>query len=266
MKLSREQQQAAAAALYEAGRSGVPIDTISTTYPDADVEDAYAIAQGVIDRKIADGHRIKGHKVGLTSKAMRSIASATEPDYATLTDDFFVFEGSTVSPAKMNRALVEVEIAFVLGTDLSGPNVNVAEVIRATDFILPCLEIVDQRQKGRGPTPLVDTIADAASCGFVVLGANPRRLTDLDVRRVGAVLLKNGDQEESGVGAAVMGNPVNAVAWLANKLHEFGTTLHAGDVVLSGSFVKAIPFGAGDTLTALFSEGLGEVSLSVAKE
>ena len=259
MKLSREQQQAAATALYEAGLSGTPIDSISTTYTEADVEDAYAIAQGVIDRKIADGHRIKGHKVGLTSKAMRSIASATEPDYATLTDDFFVFEGSTVSPKKMNRALVEVEIAFVLGTDLSGPAVNVAEVIRATDFILP-------RPQGRGPTPLVDTIADAASCGFVVLGANPRRLTDLDVRRVGAVLLKNGDQEESGVGAAVMGNPVNAVAWLANKLHEFGTTLHAGDVVLSGSFVKAIPFGAGDTLTALFSEGLGEVSLSVAKE
>ena len=265
MKLNAAQHDAAAASLYGAEKSGIVIDAISTTYPDADVEDAYTIAQRVVELKVADGRVVKGHKVGLTSKAMRSMARAQEPDFATLTDDFFVFEGSTVSPAKMNDAKVEVEIAFVLGKDLPGPWVNVAEVIQATDFILPCLEIVDQRQKSGGPTPLVDTIADAASCGFVVLGANPRRLTDLDVRRVGAVLLKNGDQEVSGTGAAVMGNPVNSVAWLANKLLSFGTTLRAGQVLLSGSFVRAIPFGPGDTLTAIFGDGLGEVTLSVGK-
>ncbi len=266
MKLTSEQHNAAAQALYEAEKSGVPIDgTISSIYPDADVEDAYTIAKGVIDRKVADGRTIKGHKVGLTSKAMRSIASATEPDYAQLTDDYFVPEGSVISPKRLNRALVEVEIAFVLKKDLSGPSINTAEVIQATDFILPCLEIVDQRQTGRGPTPLVDTIADAASCGFVVVGGNPRKLTELDVRRIGGVLYKNGEVEESGVGAAVMGNPINAIAWLGNKLHEFGVTLRAGQILLSGSFVKAIPFGAGDTLTAIFDQ-LGEVSLSVAKE
>jgi 2-oxo-hept-3-ene-1,7-dioate hydratase/2-keto-4-pentenoate hydratase len=265
MKLTAAQHDAAAASLYEAEQTGVMIDSISSTYPDAAVDDAYTIAQKVVQLKVAAGRSIKGQKVGLTSKAMREMTKATEPDFATLTDDYFVYEGSTVSPTKMHRALVEVEIAFVLGRDLPGPHVTVADVIRATEFVLPCLEIVDQRQKGGGPNPLIDTIADAASCGFVVLGGNPRRLDQLDVRRVGAVLLKNGDQEVSGTGAAVMGNPVSSVAWLANKLISFGTQLKEGQVLLSGSFVRAIPFGAGDTLTAIFGDGLGEVSLSVGK-
>ena len=263
--MTPEQREAAAAALYEAERTGVPIDAISTTYPDAGVEDAYAIAKAVTERKLRDGRTIKGHKVGLTSKAMRSIAAATEPDYGTLTDDYFVPESSVLPHLKMVRPLVEVEIAFVLKRDLPGPSVNAAEVIQATDFVLPCLEIVGMRQKGRGPTPLVDTIADAASCGFVVLGGHPKQLTDVDVRRIGAVLCKNGEPEESGVGAAVMGNPINAVAWLANKLHEFGVSLRAGNVILSGSFVKAIPFGPGDTITAIF-DTLGEVGVSVARD
>ena len=265
MRMTSEQHATAAATLHQAERTGVPIEALSITYPDADVEDAYTISRAVTAIKVAEGRRVKGHKVGLTSKAMRSIAAADEPDYGTLTDDYFTPEGSTVQRSRMNRPLVEVEIAFVLKHDLVGPAVTTAEVIQATDFVLPCLEIVDSRFIARGPRPLVDTIADAASCGFVVLGGCPRRLTDIDVRRIGAVLLKNGEAEESGVGAAVLGNPINAVAWLANKLHELGVGLLAGHVVLSGSFVRAIPFGAGDTLTAIF-DTLGDVSLSVAKE
>jgi 2-keto-4-pentenoate hydratase len=265
MKLTTAQHDDASDALYGAELSLVPIPPVSETYPDADVEDAYAISQGVTKRKLAAGRVIKGHKIGLTSKAMRSSSGAKEPDYGTLTDDFFQAEGAVVSPKRFNRALVEVEIAFVLKHDLVGPAVNAVDVIRATDFVLPCLEIVDSRFTHRGPTPLVDTISDAASCGFVVLGANPRRLDQIDVRRIGGTLYKNGDIEESGVGAAVMGNPVNAVAWLANKLHEFGVPLLAGHVLLSGSFVKAVPFGAGDTLTAIFDQ-LGEVNLGVARE
>lgn len=265
MRLSKEQIDQAADALYAAETQVHQIPAISETFPDADIEDAYAISQGVTARKIGAGRVIKGHKIGLTSKAMRSMASAKEPDYGTLTDDFFALEGSTISPSRLQRALVEVEIAFVLKHDLTGGAVNVVDVIQATDFILPCLEIVDSRYNSRGPTPLVDTIADAASCGFVVLGSNPRRLDQIDIRRIGAVLLKNGEIEESGVSAAVMGNPVNAVVWLANKLHEFGVPLQAGHVLLSGSFVKAIPFGAGDTLSALF-DTLGEVNLTVGKE
>ncbi len=265
MRLSREQIDAASDALFNAETTFTQIPSISATYPDADVGDAYAIAMGVTARKVAAGRTIKGHKIGLTSKAMRANSGAKEPDYGTLTDDFFVYEGATVSPSRLHRPLVEVEIAFVLKHDLVGPAINVVDVIQATDFVLPCLEIVDSRQESRGPTPLIDTIADAASCGFVVLGANPRRLDQIDVRRIGAVMLKNGEIEESGVGAAVMGNPVNSIAWLANKLHEYGVPLKAGHVLLSGSFVKALPFGPGDTLSAIF-DTLGEVNLAVAKE
>jgi 2-keto-4-pentenoate hydratase len=265
VNLTSEQHEAVAAALFEAERTRVWIEPVSAQFPDADVEDAYAISKAVTRRKLAAGRVVKGHKIGLTSKAMRSTTGATEPDYGTMFDDWFVAEGSVVQRSAMNRPLVEVEIAFVLKHDLPGPGVNAADVIRATDFILPCLEIVDVRQSGRGPKMLIDSISDAAACGFVVLGGNPRRLTDIDVRRIGATLYVNGDAEESGMASAVMGNPINAVAWLANKLHEYGVALEAGHVVLSGSFIKAIPFGAGDTLTAIF-DTLGEVSLSVAKE
>jgi 2-keto-4-pentenoate hydratase len=265
VQLNQQQINDAADALYAAEVEVHQLSPTSERYPTADIEDAYAISQGVTARKVAAGRVIKGHKIGLTSKAMRSMASAKEPDYGTLTDDFFVLEGSTISPARLQRALVEVEIAFVLKSDLRGPAITAVDVIRATDFVLPCLEIVDSRHNGRGPNPLVDTIADAASCGMVVLGSNPRRLDQIDIRRIGAVLLKNGEVEESGTATAIMGNPVNAVVWLANKLHEFGVPLLAGHVLLSGSFVKAIPFGAGDTLSAIF-DTLGEVNLAVAKE
>ena len=264
MKLTAKQHVAASKSLFNAERTGTQIESISATYSNADVDDAYTIAQGVTALKVKDGNVVQGHKIGLTSKAMREMSQAKEPDYGTLTDDYFVLEGATVPSDRLHRALVEVEIAFVLKHDLTGPSVNVAQVIQATDFILPCLEIVDSRQSSRGPTPLVDTIADAASCGFVVLGGCPRRLTDVDIRRIGATLFINGEAEVSGVSAAVMGNPINSVAWLANKLHSYGVPLLAGQVLLSGSFVRAIPFGPGDTLTALF-DGLGEVQLSVAK-
>jgi 2-oxo-hept-3-ene-1,7-dioate hydratase len=210
---------------------------------------------------VSAGRTIKGHKVGLTSKAMQQMAGAIEPDYGTLTDDWIVPEGSVIDMARLNRPLVEMEIAFVLGRDLSGPGVNAADVIRATDFVLPAIEIVDTRYRGRGPKVLIDSVADAAWCGLVVLGGRPSRLTDLDTRREGATLYKNGVIEETGVGSAVMGNPVNAMVWLANKLASFGVSMAAGSVVLSGSFVKAIPFAAGDTIAALFST-LGDVTFS----
>jgi 2-oxo-hept-3-ene-1,7-dioate hydratase/2-keto-4-pentenoate hydratase len=192
---------------------------------------------------------------------MRSLTGATEPDYGTMFDDWFMLEGSKVPRSTMNRPLVEVEVAFVLREPLVGPGVNAADVIRATDFVLPCMEIIFNRQKGRGPTPLIDSIADAAGCGRVVLGGRPARLTDIDIRRIGASLSINGSVEESGVASAVMGNPINSVAWLANKLHDYGVTPQAGHVILSGSFIKAIPFEAGDSVMALF-DVLGEVTFS----
>ena len=262
-QLSDVDVSAAAQALYQAELENVPITPISETYPDAKVEDAYRISQAVTDLKVAAGRVIKGHKIGLTSKAMRALTNATEPDYGTMFDNWFVMEGSIVPRSTMNRPLVEVELAFVLREPLAGPAVNVADVIRATDFVLPAIEIVDTRQKGRGPNTLIDSIADAAACGLVILGANPTKLKDIDVRNIGATLSINGDIEESGMARAVMGNPINAVAWLVNKLHEYGVTPEAGHVILSGSFIKAIPFQVGDTVVALF-DPLGEVTFSAA--
>jgi 2-oxo-hept-3-ene-1,7-dioate hydratase len=261
--LSAAQIRKAAQSLFAAERDNVPTTPISEAYPSADVADAYKISMAVTELKLKAGRTVKGHKIGLTSKAMRSLTGATEPDYGTMFDNWFVLEGSTVARERMNRPLVEVELAFVLKAPLVGPAVNAADVIRATDFILPAMEIVDSRQQGRGPTPLVDSIADAASCGFVVLGGNPAGLLDVDIRRIGASLAVNGVIEESGVSSAVMGNPISSVAWLANTLHTFGVTMQAGHVVLSGSFIKAIPFGAGDNLLAHFDH-LGEVTLSVS--
>ncbi len=258
-QLSDADVSAAARALYQAEVDWAPIEPISTTYPEADIEDAYRISQAVTDLKVAAGRLIKGHKIGLTSKAMRSLTGATEPDYGTLFDDWFLLEGSVVPRSKMNRPLVEVELSFVLKSPLQGPGVTVADVIRATDFVLPSIEIVDTRQKGRGTNSLVDSISDAAACGFVILGANPVSLNDIDLRTVGASLSINGDIEESGVARAVMGNPINAVAWLANKLHEYGVTAQAGHVILSGSFIKAIGFDVGDNVEADFGP-LGEVT------
>jgi 2-keto-4-pentenoate hydratase len=259
--LTAEQRIAMAEALFAAEANNAPIEPFTITHPDADIEDSYRIAQLVTELKIASGRTVKGHKVGLTSKAMQQMSGATEPDYGTLTDDWIVPEGSTIDMTRLNHPLVEMEIAFVLGRDLTGPGINAADVIRATDFVLPAIEIVDSRYRGRGAKPLIDSVADAAWCGLVVLGGRPARLADLDIRREGAALYKNGTIEETGVGSAVMGNPVNSVVWLANKLASFGVTMAAGSVVLSGSFVKAIPFAAGDTITAMFNT-LGDVTFS----
>jgi 2-keto-4-pentenoate hydratase len=261
--LTSEQRIAMAQALYAAEVDHAPIEPFTTTYPDADIEDSYRVAQLVTELKIAAGRTVKGYKVGLTSKAMQQQFGSSEPDYGTITDDWIVPEGSTIDMARLNRPLVEIEIAFVLGRALSGPGINAADVIAATDFVLPAIEIVDSRFRGRGPKPLVDSVSDAAWCGLVVLGGRPARLADLDLKREGAALYKNGTVEESGIGSAVMGNPVNAVVWLANKLASLGVSMAAGSVVLSGSFVKAIPFAAGDSITAMFNT-LGDVTFATS--
>lgn len=254
----------AAEALWHAERTREWTEPVSNRFPEADVDDAYRIGIAVRDLKREAGHSVKGHKIGLTSKAMRQLTNATEPDYGFIYDNWFQLEASAVSRATLNRPLVEVEIAFVMRDELRGPSVNVADVIRATDFVLPALEIVDSRYNGRGKNGLVDSIADGAMCGFVVLGGRPMDLLDVDLRRMSASLSINGDIMETGSAAAVMGNPLNAVVWLANKLHEFDVAMQPGDVILSGSFVKAIPFKAGDSIVALFDE-LGEVTLRVTE-
>ncbi len=260
--LSDEQVQEAATALFVAEKTRAWAPPVSTRYEGADVRDAYRIAAAVRDLKLADGRTVRGHKVGLTSKAMRDMIGATEPDYGFLFDDWFIPEGTTIDMSRLHRTLVEAEIAFVMAGPLSGPSVNAADVIRATDFVLPMLEIVDSRASGRGKNALVDSISDGAFCGFVVLGGNPAKLTDVDVRSMSASLSINGEIQQTGSARAVMGNPINAVAWLANKLHDLGESIQPGDVIMSGSFIRAEPLKPGDTVLALF-DVLGEVSVSI---
>ncbi|MCP3909399.1 MAG: 4-oxalocrotonate decarboxylase [Actinomycetia bacterium] len=262
MPMTDAQRREAAAALVEAELTRNWIEPITLAYEGADISDAYAIGQYVTDAKVAAGRVVKGHKVGLTSKAMRSTTGATEPDYGTLFDNWFLDEGTQVSMSTMNRPMVEIELVFVLKDELSGPSVNAIDVIRATDFIVPAVEVVDGRYSKRGKPGVVDSIADAATCGFIMVGGNPRQLNQLDIRHVAGALYKNGEIEESGTAAAVMGNPVNSVAWLARKLDEFGVKMEAGHTVLSGSFIRAHPMRAGDSFVADFGP-LGQISFGI---
>jgi 2-keto-4-pentenoate hydratase len=260
--LTEKEHQAAANALHQAEVDRVLATPISSTYPTADIADAYQIAKLVTDAKIAAGRKVRGKKIGFTSKVMRDMVNATEPDYGNIFDDWFIDNGSAIPRSRLNRPLVEIELAFILARDLSGPHVNAVDVIQATDFVMPAFEIVDSRYKERGPNFLIDSVADAASCGLVILGGRPVRLTEVDISRVGASLSKNGVIEVTGTSAAVMGNPINAVAWLARKLDEFGDGISAGEAIISGSFVQMIQFDQGDTLTADFGE-LGILSFGV---
>jgi 2-keto-4-pentenoate hydratase len=264
MAMTDQQRQEAAAALYEAEISRQWIEPITLTYDGADIEDAYAIGQYVTEAKVAAGRVVKGHKVGLTSKAMRSTTGATEPDYGTIFDNWFLDEGTQVPMSRMNRPMVEIELVFVLDANLGGPDTNAVDVINATRYVTPAIEVVDSRFSRRGKPGVVDSVADAASCGFIMIGGAPNHLTDIDIRHVGGALYKNGEIEESGTAAAVMGNPINSVAWLARKLHEFGVEMQAGHCVLSGSFIRAHPMTVGDTFVADYGP-LGQISFGVVE-
>lgn len=265
MALTEEQRQQGARELIEAEATNVFIEPFTLRYDDFTIEDAYAIGQIVTDLKIKAGRVVKGHKVGLTSKAMRSVTGATEPDYGTIWDNWFIDEGSTVSMSQMNMPAIEIELVFVLETDLGGPHVNAVDVINATDYVMPAAELVDNRYIRRGkPKQVLDSIADAASCRYIMVGGNPLKLTDIDIRHVAGTLYKNGVVEESGMASAVMGNPISSVAWLARKLSEFGVTMKAGQTVMSGSFIKAHPMAAGDTFVCDFGP-LGQITFGVTE-
>jgi 2-keto-4-pentenoate hydratase len=262
VSLNQQTRTQIADALREAHRTGTPVPRLSATYPNMDVEDAYRVQEIFIAGRLSEGARIKGYKVGLTSKPMQDMAGASEPDFSTMTDDMFLPESAPIEFARFIRPLVEMEIAFVMGTELKGPGVLPIDVVRATDFVVPAIEIVDFRVELGPGFGIVDTIADLAACGAAVLGANPRRLDQIDIRRVSGTMSRNGVVEQAGEASAVLGNPVTAVAWLANKLAEFDIAFAPGDVILTGSFVKAIRVAAGDDIVCQFDHGLGRVDVS----
>jgi 2-keto-4-pentenoate hydratase len=250
---------AAAEALFRAQEDRVPIPPLTDTWDGVDVTAAYEVQLANIARRVDAGDSVRGHKVGLSAKAMQQMLGVNEPDYGHLLESMFLWESDAVDASRFLQPRAEIEVAFVLGRTLEGPGVTVADAIRATDFVLPSIEIVDSRVAD-WRIKLPDTIADNASSGAVVLGGSPTKLTDLDVRLVGATLRSNGELRETGASGAVLGNPVVAVAWLANKVAAFGVTLEAGHVIMPGSCTRMIPVAAGDVVTAEFDQ-LGSVSV-----
>ncbi len=256
--LNDAQRQQAAALLIEAERTGVPTTQLDQAFPGIEIADAYAIQQHIIASKLAAGARLRGHKIGLTSKAMQSTVGINEPDYGHLLDTMFFQDGDTIATEKLIVPRVEVELAFVLGKPLRGPDVTLFDVLDATDYVVPALELIDGRSKY--PRRIVDNIADNAACAGIILGGRPVKPLDVDLRWVAALLLKNGVIEESGVSAAVLGHPAMGIVWLANKLAAHDTRLEAGHIVLAGSFTRTVAVARGDTLHADYGP-LGSISV-----
>lgn len=225
---------------------------------DMTVEDSYAIQNAWAKRRVDAGHRIVGHKIGLTSKVMQVATGITEPDYGVIFDDQVYDSGASVPFDAFSNVRIEVELAFVLDKPLTGPDCTIFDVLDATSYVVPALEILNSHIQMEGRT-IVDTIADNAALGAMVLGGTPVKPADVDLRWISAVLYRNQTIEESGVAAAVLGHPAMGVAWLANKLSQHGTTLEAGEIVLAGSFTRPLWIERGDTVHAEYGN-LGAVT------
>ncbi|WP_156687944.1 2-keto-4-pentenoate hydratase [Mycobacterium sp. Marseille-P9652] len=249
-----------AADLAQAERSREPIAPLTAAHPDIDVVDAYEIQLINIRQRVAEGARVVGHKVGLSSKAMQQMMGVDEPDYGHLLDEMQVFEDTPVKASRYLYPRVEVEVGFVLAEDLPGAGCTEDDVLAATEALVPSIELIDTRITD-WKIALCDTIADNASSAGFVLGAARVSPGDLDVKAIDAVLTRNGEVVAEGRSDAVLGNPVTAVAWLARKVESFGVRLKKGDVVLPGSCTRAIDARAGDEFIADFA-GLGAVRLS----
>jgi len=251
-----------AAALAQAERSRVAMTPMTDDYADIDVIDAYEIQLLNIRQRVAEGARVVGHKVGLSSEAMQKMMNVDEPDYGHLLDDMEVFEDKPVLTSNYLSPRVEVEVGFVLADDLPGAGCTEDDVLAATAAFAPAIELIDTRITN-WQIKLCDTIADNASSAGWVLGKERVSPKDIDIRAIDAVLRCNGEVLGEGRSDAVLGNPVTAVAWLARKVDQFGVRLKAGDVVLPGACMRAFDAKPGDDFVAEFA-GLGSVHLSFA--
>jgi 2-oxo-hept-3-ene-1,7-dioate hydratase len=257
--LTEEERRRGAADLFRADRDRKTIPQLSRTFPGIEIEDAYAIQRYWAEARIAEGARIIGHKIGLTSRAMQMASKMTEPDYGHITDDMFYNDGAQIPASRFLAPRLEVELAFVMKEALKGPNVRVYDVLRATEFVTPALEIIDYRTEV--PRAITDTIADNAAAGGMIVGGRTVRPMDLDIRWIGATLSKNGIIEESGVSAAIMGHPAAGIAWLVNKLAAVDAYLEPGQIVLAGSFTRPVSIAPGDVIHADYGP-LGAIGVS----
>ncbi len=255
--LSEAEIAAFAAELDQAEQSRQQIRQFTARHPEMSIADGYSISKRWVDLKLASGRKIVGHKIGLTSRAMQQSAGITEPDYGTLLDDMVFEQGGDVPIGRFITPKVEVELAFVLGKRIEGPGATMFDVLRATEYVIPAVEIIDSRTFPVDPETgarrkVQDTISDNAANAGIIVGGLPMRPDKIDMRWVSALLSRNGVIEESGVAAGVLNNPAIGVAWLANRLSPWGQTLEPGEIVLGGSFTRPVEAHAGDVFNADF--------------
>ncbi|MBD9595089.1 MULTISPECIES: 2-oxo-hept-4-ene-1,7-dioate hydratase [Ensifer] len=255
--LDKNQIEAAATALDIAERERVQTGLLSLQHPDMTMDDAYAVQAAWVKKKIAAGLRVIGWKIGLTSKAMQYALNIDIPDSGVLFDDMLFEDGARIPGNRFIQPRIEAEIAFVMKAPLSGPNVTVFDVLNATDYVTPALEILDTRilrvdPETKKARTIVDTISDNAANAGIVLGGRQMRPDAIDMRWMGAIVSRNAEVEETGLGAGVLNHPARGIAWLANRLALYGDRIEAGQIVLAGSFIRPVEARHGDTIVADF--------------
>jgi 2-oxo-hept-3-ene-1,7-dioate hydratase len=256
--LSEAERREASRLLLQAEANRTQVPGPSRSWPDMTLDDSYAIAAIGIETKLSRGGRLRGRKVGLTSKAMQRSSQIDEPDFGVLLDEMFFADGARLARDDYCVPRVEMELAFVMGDRLSGPGVSLEDATAATDHIIPSIELIDARAED--PRTIFDTVADNGAAAGVIMGSTRLDPDDLDLRWVGGILVCNGDVEETGLAAGVLGHPAKAVTWLADKLNEFGLAIEAGEVILTGSFVRPVWAQTGDVIVADFGD-LGTVTV-----
>jgi 2-oxo-hept-3-ene-1,7-dioate hydratase len=253
--LTQEQIKQAADDLHAAEKSRQQIAAISLKHPDMSMEDAYAIQKTWVDIKLGEGRQVIGYKVGLTSRAMQMTMQIDEPDYGTLLDDMVFEDGSDIEASQFTDPRIEVELAFVLKDKLEGENISIFDVLNATDYVIPALELIAARSHRIDPEngyvrKIFDTISDNAANAGIIMGGRPIKPMDMDLRWVGALLYRNGVMEETGLAAGVLNHPANGIAWIAKRFAPHGIALEPGQILLAGSFTRPVIARAGDTFHA----------------
>lgn len=266
--MTPDQIKAAAAALVRAEETRTQIGLLSLAHPGMTLDDAYAVQAALVDHKLGQGRKIIGWKIGLTSRAMQEALKINTPDSGVLFDDMLFQSGDTVANGRFIQPRVEAEIAFVMRSPLKGAQVTRADVIAATAHVMPSLEILDTRILRADPATgrariITDTISDNAANAGIVLGTVKHGLTDQDLRWVGAIVKRDGVVEETGLGAGVLDDPVTGILWLVHRLAQYGQGIEAGQVVLSGSFIRPVEAPSGSRFEAIFGP-FGQVDISFA--
>lgn len=259
--ITDQEREQAASDLLDAERNGILMQRLSERHASLEIADSYDIQQRVIAQKIACGAQLIGHKIGLTSRAMQVASGIDEPDFGHILDEHLLDAARPIALGRFNVPRIEVELAFHLARDLDMPNPQMTDVLSATSWVQPAIEIIDTRTQV--PRKVTDTIADNSALGAIVLGGTPMRPFDLDLTQVGGVIYKNGLVDESGVSAAVLGHPANGIVWLAKRIAPFGGVLKAGQLVLAGSFTRPVEVKGGDVVTVYYGR-MGLISMSFA--